>query len=178
MAVYHLDGRKTSKFKNPFQDVSVDHVSGPSPVEWADVLSRSSGPVNVRFRIKSIIRHGIMRFQSTVIPISERLSSHQVMCVCFRLSRKWLSVPIMLFLGLVCCLSTSKCFLSRLGFYELLKETKSWDVEISVHEVYKCVLYGLFSWMVMDHMNIEKLRKSDTAPSERSINSGWWKEQK
>lgn len=143
-AVYRLDRWKTSKFKNPFQDnVSVDHVPGPSPVEWADVSSRSSGPVNVRFRIKSIIRHGIMRFQSTVIPISERLSSHQVMCVCFRLSRKWRGVPIMLFLRLVCCLSTSKCFLSRLGFYELLNETKSWDVEMSVHEVQVCFLWSL-----------------------------------
>lgn len=63
------------------------------PVETAEVSSRCSGPVNVRYEIKSITRHGIMRFQtssplgqSTVIPTTERLSSHEITCVCFRLS--------------------------------------------------------------------------------------------
>lgn len=63
------------------------------PVETAEVLSRCSGPVNVRSEIKSITRHNIMRFQtssplgqSTVIPTTERLSSHEITCVCFRLS--------------------------------------------------------------------------------------------
>lgn len=63
------------------------------PVETAEVLSRCSGPVNVRSEIKSITRHNIMRFQtssplgqSTVISTTERLSSHEITCVCFRLS--------------------------------------------------------------------------------------------
>lgn len=60
--------------------VSLDQFHVP-PVEWADVLPRSSGPVNVRFRIKSVIRDDIMRFQSTVIPVSEGLRSHRIMCL-------------------------------------------------------------------------------------------------
>lgn len=63
------------------------------PVETAEVLSRCSGPVNVRSEIKSITRHNIMRFQTssplgqrTVVSTTERLSSHEITCVCFRLS--------------------------------------------------------------------------------------------
>lgn len=81
-AAYHLDRWK--RCSNWLEMKLRWALIQAPPVESADVSSRSYGPVNVRFRIKSTIGPNIMRFQ-TSNPVGqsarEGLDSHRITCL-------------------------------------------------------------------------------------------------